>query len=75
MDYAKKQEQHAKIYKKQLQIQHAQNKKKNANKLSPNVIKNNNNNGNMGIYQRGTLSRAKQNAIPESQEVNQDGGV
>ena len=78
MDYAKKQEHHAKIYKKQLQIQHAQ-KKAMANNagskpmISPNVLKNNSNN--MGIYQRGTLSRAKHNAIPESQEVNQDGDV
>eukprot|EP01084_Bolivina_argentea_P147551 258145_1 len=55
MEYGKKQEQHAKVYKKQLLMQH----KKNAN---------NNHKGVKGqIYSRGTLSKAKKNAIPESQ--------
>jgi len=78
MDYAKKQEQHAKIYKKQLQLQLAKSKSSappkassasgfNANVTSPAVS-----HGSNKIYPGGTLRNAPQGAIPESQEVDQD---
>merc|ERR1712244_1875 len=68
MKYAKEQEHHAKIYKKQLQIQHSKSSKKN-------VKKNNNMTQPKQLYHTGTLSRAQKNAIPEAQEINQNDDV
>merc|ERR1712190_45908 len=63
MEYAKKQEHHAKIYKKQLQNMHKKSKQQNAMKMKTPKGQ---------IYHTGTLSRAEKNAIPESQEINQN---
>merc|ERR1719242_465007 len=75
MKYAQHQEKRAKIREQQLKVQHAKQNKGNTKGSGSSGSGNNKpmlspatHNGQ--IYHRGTLSRAKKNAIPESKEVD-----
>jgi len=67
MKYAQHQEKRAKIREQQLKNQHAKSKKGTAAGSKP-MVSPTPHSGQ--IYHRGTLSRAKKNAIPESEEID-----